>query len=502
MSEVSVGEFSSHGSLRRRLYILLCGAVLVLSAKILLIAAFGSSVPFWDEWEAQGDRLFLPLLEGKIPFSTMFSPHNEHRILFGRLVWLVSLGLSHQWDTILIMLINAVIHTAVVSLVAWVAFWHLSERQFAVGVAAVSFLMALPFGWENTLWAMQTVVYGLLLFSYASVCLLAGATAFSTRWWVGSLFGVCSYFCMAAGAATPAAAAAIAAVQILIGKRRGWKEYLAVAVQLLSFGAMVYFVPRLNYQDGVASRTVEAFVGGLLRYSSWPLPPHVLSALIINCPALILLGKLIWERAELGNPRWRVLALWLWTFVHILLFAYGRSLGDAVASRYQDIFLTGILINGAILFDLVASSGRKSLIAAFGLWLIVVVVELARYFVTITVPAISSLPERSLRHLKQVSSFLRDRLSLEGIPYHDLPFPSPGHLAGWLTNPTIRKVLPPQLSEPAPSVPGAFSSVVVDAEPIRHLVFVASPFVLFLSAVVLIWLGTTKRRPQFPSVKE
>ena len=41
----------------------------------------------------------------------LFAHHNEHRILFTRLSGLALLALGGQWDPLLQMIVNAVVHT-------------------------------------------------------------------------------------------------------------------------------------------------------------------------------------------------------------------------------------------------------------------------------------------------------------------------------------------------------------------------------------------------------
>ena len=59
--------------------------VAILGGKFLLIERYGSEVPYWDQWDAEGDNLIRPYLEGRLAVAQFFAAHNEHRILFTRL---------------------------------------------------------------------------------------------------------------------------------------------------------------------------------------------------------------------------------------------------------------------------------------------------------------------------------------------------------------------------------------------------------------------------------
>jgi hypothetical protein len=54
-------------------------------------------VPFWDEWDTPGRQL-ASYYRGTLNFAELFSQHNEHRLLFPRLVWLPMAILAGVWD--------------------------------------------------------------------------------------------------------------------------------------------------------------------------------------------------------------------------------------------------------------------------------------------------------------------------------------------------------------------------------------------------------------------
>ena len=54
------------------------------------------AVPYWDEWDTPGAQL-ASFYRGTLSFAELWSQHNEHRLLFPRLVWL-PLALVGGWD--------------------------------------------------------------------------------------------------------------------------------------------------------------------------------------------------------------------------------------------------------------------------------------------------------------------------------------------------------------------------------------------------------------------
>lgn len=94
MRNSSTGLFSARGSGYRNA--VLYAVVLLPPLYILyLITRYGIDVPFWDEWE------FVPLLmkfkSGALTFHDLLAQHNEHRILFPRLIMLVLAAVT-GWD--------------------------------------------------------------------------------------------------------------------------------------------------------------------------------------------------------------------------------------------------------------------------------------------------------------------------------------------------------------------------------------------------------------------
>src|SRR4051812_36417135 len=72
----------------------LAGWCLVLfAAKLWVIGTYGNNTPFWDQWDAQATFLFGPYLSGHLPVDVLVSAHNEHRILWTRLLALLLLEL-------------------------------------------------------------------------------------------------------------------------------------------------------------------------------------------------------------------------------------------------------------------------------------------------------------------------------------------------------------------------------------------------------------------------
>ena len=83
---------------------------------MLVIQRFGSAVPYWDQWDAEGDLLYKAYINSNLSFATLISSHNEHRVLVTRSFSLGLFELNGGWDPILQMIANAALHVGAIVL--------------------------------------------------------------------------------------------------------------------------------------------------------------------------------------------------------------------------------------------------------------------------------------------------------------------------------------------------------------------------------------------------
>ena len=89
-----------------------CLFALILGAKLWVVDRFGSDIPNWDQWDAEGTNLFLPYFQHHLDFIDLFKPHNEHRIFFTKALNLGLLLAGGQWDARVQCVANAALHSA------------------------------------------------------------------------------------------------------------------------------------------------------------------------------------------------------------------------------------------------------------------------------------------------------------------------------------------------------------------------------------------------------
>ena len=204
----------------------------ILGAKVWLIALFAVEMPIWDQWSGEALGAYLPYLQGKLSLANVIAFHSEHRIAFTRALGLALLILNGSWDPILGMLVDCLLHLVAIFLILRLVRPVLGLGDFLLYAGFVALLFATPFGWSNTLSAFQVQFYALVLLVLLSLYFLHDAPAWSTAWWVGTAFGILSYFTSASGALTLSAFVALALLQLALGRRSGIREILAILVHI------------------------------------------------------------------------------------------------------------------------------------------------------------------------------------------------------------------------------------------------------------------------------
>lgn len=120
-----------------------------------LIYTYGVDTPYWDEWDEM-PGLLLKLHAGTLSWSDLIAQHNEHRILFPRLIMLAAAWLT-SWNVRAEMLITWL-------LAGFCAFnlWRLNRATGGTNsnldlvlLTSANVLLFTPIAFENWLWGFQ-----------------------------------------------------------------------------------------------------------------------------------------------------------------------------------------------------------------------------------------------------------------------------------------------------------------------------------------------------------
>ena len=426
----------------------------MLGAKWTVALRFGSSIPQWDQWDAEGLHLFLPWTEGRLTFAELFLPHNEHRVVLTKLLSLGLVELNGQWDALLECTVNAVLHSALAAGLFVLGRRHFPGRAQAGLFILVAAFFALPLAWQNNLGGFHSQQYFLLGLSCAAICAATYARPWSAPWWLG--FACTALAMLSMGSGFLAASAILVVVAL-----RGWRGAIRPAeawptlALCIAFNLVGWFTRVVaGNHEPLKAHSVQDFLGSAVQSLQWPAQWSALLGLLVWLPWIVLFWRCLKGPHGPARAEGTMLALGGWVLLQILATAVVRGAGGAgPASRYLDTLGFGAVVNGIILALLLgpalAARGRLLLPAlAATVWTLVVaqgVYAEARHSLG-DLPAIRT-------YLSHAEEHVRDYLATgdaANFDVGDIPYPGKNDLIERLSHQSLRAILPPVVRPPLP----------------------------------------------------
>ena len=459
--------------------VLLLAAVFltILGAKMCLIARFGSDLPFWDQWDAEGAFLIQPFVEGRLRLAQLFAPHNEHRIFFTRIASLGWFLLNdRQWDCRLELIGNAALHGFAALLLAWLAIRALPGRLAAAYAAAVALFAGTAVSSYNILGGFQSQFYFLFLFAGLHLGATLMASPRSPVWWIAPLFGAAGLFAMASGLVSAAAILAVVALGFARERRLRDGDAWVIAANLgLVIGGLFLRV-HVPGHDYLRSPGAWAPIESWLWQLAWPVGTPWAAALGL-LPTLALAASFLRSRTDGPIARTLLAAgAWVWLQEWAIAVMRGRS-NHGLESRYMDILAIGVLVNlltiAVLASGAVSQRGRKLGVAATLGLAAVAALGLASWNREVYMNDLRICPAIAAARVGAVRSYLafRDPAFLGRTPWSELPYPNAQRLAQILDEPSIRAALPSSVRPPVrldsdrPPLEGAAAAEVAAAPP-------------------------------------
>lgn len=405
---------------------------------LLTIDIFGTSIPFYDEWEAEALWLYTRYVEGNFNIVDFFEPHNGHRIVLTRITALLVFIINEGWDPELQLIVNSVLHAAVAVVLVKIV---LREVRFEHKYWAVVFtiiLFAIPFSSLSILVAFQTQFYYMILFSVLSISLLS-----VERYLSGYIFALLAMLSMTSGAFVLLAFLITLSIESFRTRRVSYHQLLQIGVCILIFGLFLVTRPTDSSSPLYYAQHIKGFVITILATISWPFRVSYGIGLVIYIPAGLLLLRAIFMARI---PR-VYLFFTLFVALQILAMGYFRG-GDGVppANRYWEILILGIWLNGMAVLYLLNTATKYFMKLAI-VWLFVMAVGMA----SLAYQSISiDLPERkdqSLTAQVLIVEFLSNgdpKIFDERSALH-ISHSNRTELQSILSMPLIRKILPSAL---------------------------------------------------------
>lgn len=446
----------------------------IFSSKLWLIDQFGSSLPFWDQWAAEGWALYIPFFEHKLAFKDLFAAHCEHRPFVNSVISLLLLILNGQWDARLGMTLNAIIAAGIGVAFSAFAWESLGRKHLAVLGLFNTLVFSLLFSWECSVLGFIGN-YLLIAFALLAIWFLLRHELFSGQWFLGLFFALISLVTMGSGFCAAASVLAIILLRIITRQGRpGFaqsssqrsaairlgKNLLAAIILLAIVAAGLFLRVNVPGHASLKPANINAFFAAGGQILAWPNSDLPWTAFIIWLPGLLLFFAYIFRRIDGRSAAEFIIGFGLWIALQDTALAFSRWGG--IASRHTIFLCLSLPINFTALLLLLHQWSarpflRKCLTVIFLVWLCNTGYDLWK------IPGKTYLAEAAIfkQHLKQceknVRAFLQsdNMADLENKPLYDIPFPDPQGLALVLRNPHIRAVLPSCIA--AANKPGPLS---------------------------------------------
>lgn len=433
----------------RNILALLLTLLLIATARLYFVETFAIPLPYWDQWDAEGDFLLRPWIEGRLTLRDLWQPHNEHRIFPTRLLSLLIFNITGVWDNI----IEARVNILVAACIPLIILLFLMRGKALYGIRWLILVVivaqfSLPFSFENLLVGFQSQFYFLIIFTLlamilavrypADVLAMAGVLVLS---WL-------SVLTMASGILTPAAVAAVYALQGFQRREISWK-HLALGAVLLSLLAIGYFImPNIEANHIYRARSISELLMALRYILAWPVAESWPAAIVLWAPALGMVPRLLRART-LSRADLLMAGCVIWSLGQALAIAYGRGQGmGEVSSRYTELFTPGLVGNAWFAARFIEVTVKNRRIAWLGtvFFAAFIMGHITRYDGDMR--DIYRGYGLSVKQEANVRNYLKTGDASQLVkPKFEIPYPDSVRLRSLLDNPTIRPILPPYLRQ-------------------------------------------------------
>ncbi|HEX4130480.1 MAG TPA: hypothetical protein VHZ24_10570 [Pirellulales bacterium] len=316
------------------------------------------NVPRTDSWE-EPELFFVPWAEGRMRWGDFISPHNEHRILWGRLTNVGLVAITGQWDSRVQVFFNlAQVTTTAVVLMLVLPGMLGRQRQNAI-VLAVGLFFAIPWCWENSIWGIQGPMYQLGLFFVVANWGLLTRRNFSPGWWTGAACAFVDIFTFGSGFVVGPAIAAVKAWDLCVDRRHWWQHLPSAAIGAAVAVIGYALTHAAGHPEFHAGRLMD-YVAAAGRTMSWPCFKHPSLAIVLYLPTVLLCIALVRRRKALSSAEAFAAAFVAWTTLQGLGLAYARGTMVFLSNRYVDIFIYGPLANVVALMVLADTLRERS----------------------------------------------------------------------------------------------------------------------------------------------
>ncbi|MDX2187057.1 MAG: hypothetical protein SFV32_08995 [Opitutaceae bacterium] len=324
-------------------------ALAILGGRWSLIGTYGTDVPEWDQWDAEGAHLLAPWKTGGKLLPGFFLPHNEHRVVLTKILNFAVTATNGQWDQQLLATINAFLPAFLAaSLLLW-SWQYLGRFPTLLMLPMVIMAWAGPLAWQNVLAGFHSQQFFLLLTSFWAIALLLTAEYPSRNWWLGSACAVLALGTMGSGFFAAATVAALLILRALL--ERDWliSRWPTVALCIAVVAVGWFSRVSIPWHESLRAQTFRDFAMSILESLRWPASGWWW-ALASWLPFAVLSISRISTKRTPSAAAWVVVGLGGWVLLQYVATAIMRGAGGLPPSpRYTDTVLLGLVVNALAL---------------------------------------------------------------------------------------------------------------------------------------------------------
>lgn len=429
--------------------------LMVVGAKLWLVDTAGSSLPFRDQIDAEGESIIRPWAEDRLEWSAFFEPHNEHRVVLTKALSWAGVFLNQQWDVYVQLFFNALLHAGLLLVVLRWLGAYLRGWRYAVLAGLAVLMWILPLDWENTLGGFQSQVYLVLGFSFLQIWGVLRANRPDWAWWGGHACGAFALGAMASGMLSSVAIIAVLAVQGI--RARGLSALAIKSIGLSGLWVVIGLVSRVTVagHDPLRAGSLGDFVGSLIQALSWPLDGILPWGLLAALP-LVLVGGLILRKRKIAPIEAVFLGMGVWLLLTVVATAWLRGHGSPLISRYLTTYYLLVVVQGLALSWKFQRPWQHLLFAG---WIIGMATGLIGATAATIEKRLPGLAERAQTSEAVMRDYFAqgDEARLRESPAQDLPYPSAEVLIERWQHDSIRGLMPAAVRRPIMPVPAAHS---------------------------------------------
>lgn len=458
----------------------------VVGAKLWVVSVAGSSVPYRDQIDAEGESILRPWLEDRLEWQEFFAPHNEHRIVFTKVIVLATVALNGQWDAYVQVTLNALIH-AVLLLVVLSWFRQHLEGWRLTAITVLSILLwVVPFDWENTLQGFQSQVYLVLGLSFLQILLVLGAERVNWKWSAGHLCGFLALGAMAGGAFSSAAI-------ILVVAARAWKVRELSRFSIATAGiAALWLIIGLATHTSVTghemsrAQTLAEAITAFSEILAWPTRGYLPAGVLFGLPAIVA-SVILLRRKEITLFQQTFIGVVIWILITAFAMAVFRGHSSPLISRYLTNY-TFLVIAQGLAWTIFGN--RRWFNLGLIAWGVVVAIFLLSAFDKIWERTIKPSEQRMERQEVLVRQFLANGEAsvLTQANIRDLPYLSAAVLNDRWGHDVIQQIMPAAVRAPL-KIDGAKPPLPTEIPLSLYPVMAASP----AGAQTESWMWRSKR---------